>query len=141
MIDEALDNAQEEILRSSADLTDAMGGKTRLYPLSAPGDAPFPHIIHGENQILDWSDRCSEGYEIYATFRIWTQDNDQGRKATLAQAERIGAVVRRLMNDAIAIVGFRVVDHRLETNRYMPDGDGLSALGLVEVRYWVEAST
>ena len=140
MIETALNDALEAAMRGSADLAQAMGGKVRLYPLSAPNDAPFPHIIYGENQILDWGDDCTAGHEIYAPLKVWTQDNEGGPVATLAQAGAIGGLVRALLNTRLAIAGHRVIDHRVETNRYMADGDGLSALGLVELRYWVEAS-
>lgn len=140
MIETAIDDAVELSLRDDNELRTAMGGTARLYPLSAPAGAAFPHIIFGENQILDWGDDCLEGYEIYVTVKVWCQDNEGGPTVTMAQAKRLSGLVRERLNSSINIPGFRIVDHRLETNRSMPDGDGLSTLGLVEVRYWVEAS-
>lgn len=140
MIEDALDAALEGTLRGGAGLATVMGGKARLYQLSAPNNAPFPHIIYGENQILPWGDDCGSGHEIYATLKVWAQDNDGGPAATMSQAKRIGGILREMLNVRLEISGFRVVDHRVESNRYMADSDGLSALGLVELRYWVEAS-
>ena len=140
MIETAIDEAIEATLRNDSALATAMGGAARLYPLSAPAAAPFPHIIFGQNQILDWGDDCQEGYEIYVTLKVWCQDNEGGPTVTMAEAKVLCGIVRELLNSSIKIPGFRVVDHRLETNRPMPDGDGLSVLGLVEFRYWVEVS-
>ncbi|HAL06351.1 MAG TPA: hypothetical protein DCP26_03205 [Brevundimonas sp.] len=140
MIDEAFDATQEQLLRDSRALADAMGGRVQLYGLSAPNDAPFPHIIHGESQILPDGDDCREAYEIYSTLYVWTRDDEQGPAVTKAQAKRIGGLVRSLLDIALPIPGFRTVEHRVESARYMPDADGLSALGVIEHRYWVEAS-
>lgn len=140
MIDEAFDAAQEQALRNSADLGAAMGGRARLYGLAAPNDAPFPHVIYGENQILPDGDDCREAYEIYSTVFVWGRDDANGPEASMAQAKRIGGRVRVLLDGPLAIPGFRTVEHRVESTRYMPDADGLSALGVVEHRYWVEAS-
>lgn len=140
MIETAIDQAVENLLRGGQDLAAAMGGRVRLYPLSAPAGATFPHIIFGENQILDWGDDCQKGYEIYVTLKVWCRDDVNGPTATMAQSKQLSGLVRELLNTSIAIAGHRVVDHRLETNRSMPDADGLSVLGLVEVRYWVEVS-
>ena len=140
MIDEAFDATQERLLRDSQALADDMGGRVQLYGLSAPNDAPFPHIIHGESQILPDGDDCREAYEIYSTLYVWTRDDTNGPAATMAQAKRIGGLVRTLLDIALPIPGFRTVEHRVESTRYMPDGDGLSALGVIEHRYWVEAS-
>lgn len=140
MIDEAFDAAQEAILRGSAALAEVMGGRARLYGLSAPNDAPFPHVIYGENQILPDGDDCREAYEIYSTLYVWARDDERGPAATMAQAKRIGGAVRQLLDVALSIPGFRTVEHRVETTRYMPDADGLSAQAVIEHRYWVEAS-
>lgn len=140
MIEAALDIAIETALRSSTELAAVMGGRVRLYPLSAPNDAPFPHIIFGENQILPWDDPCTKGHEVYVTLRGWCQDNAGGPTATMAQAKRLAGTLRELLDQPLTISGHAVVDHRPETNRALPDADGLSALVVVEHRYWVEAS-
>ncbi len=139
MIDTALDASVETLLRNSSALEAAMGGRTRLYLMSAPNDAPFPHIIHGEAQILDISDNCSEAYEIYVTLRVWTQDNEGGPTETSRQSKHIAGVVRGLLK-GLSITGFRVVEHRPQPTNTFADLDGLSAQAVVSSRYWVEAS-
>lgn len=139
MIDIALRDAEERVLRENLSLRGEMG-TVRLYPLAAPLKAKFPYIVFGDDQILDQGLPCGAAYEVYASVRIWARDDEAGPTATASQARRLGGYVREALNVRLPINGYRVVDHRVESTRYMTDPDGLSALALVEFRYWVEAT-
>lgn len=139
MIDAAFDAAVRAALIDNTTLAGEMGGKPRLFELSAPNGAAFPHVIYGDVQILPVAGGCGAAYEIYTTLRVWTRDDENGPVSTLAQAKRIGGRVRELLDAALTLDGHEVIDHGSSAN-YSSDADGLSALGVVEVRYWVEAS-
>lgn len=139
MIDLALQEAVDAALRGDAQLAALMGGRVRLYTSAAPAGAPFPHLVHGDDQIIPQVQSCGSAFECYAPVHIWTRDDEAGPEANKALAKQIGPRVRDLLS-ALTIPGFRVVESRCETARYFTDQDGLTAHGLIEQRYWVEPS-
>lgn len=145
MIETALRDAVEQVLRTDPRLLGVtellnQAGQPRLYPLSAPNRAKFPYIVFGDDQILDQGLPCGAAFETYVSIRVWARDDEGGPSVTAVQARTLGGYVRAALNARIPIEGYRVVDHRVESTRHMTDPDGLSALALVEFRYWVEAS-
>lgn len=139
MIDAAFDAAVKAALQNDAPLAEAMGGDLRLFELSAANGSPFPHVIYGDVQIVPVAGGCGAAFEIYTTLRVWTREDETGPAATLAQAKSIGGRVREVLDAPLSIDGHEVIDHGSSAN-YSSDADGLSALGVIEIRYWVEAS-
>jgi hypothetical protein len=105
-IEEAFPPAQLVALRAEAALAAAFGlDKARIYNLTdnrPPAGAPLPYIVLGDNQIIDDSDQCQDGSEIFARSHIY--DNPD-----LVKGWKIAAVVRRVGRGALAIDGHDLV--------------------------------
>lgn len=129
----ALQTAVEAALRGSADLAQAMEGRVRLYPLAPPNDAPFPYLTIGEDQIIGDETECSASSEAYTTIHVWTRlDGDVSESR--AQAKRIGAVVRAVINRRLSVAGFDVVECEFRSARHLTDPDRRTAHTVIEHR-------
>lgn len=129
----ALQNAMEAALRASPELADAMGGRVRLYTLSADDNAPFPYIVIGEDQIVGDETECAASSEAFTTVHVWSRvDNDVS--ASRAQAKAIAGLVRSTINEALIVEGFAVSACRFHQSRHLTDPDRRTAHSIVEHR-------
>lgn len=133
----ALQNAMEAALRSSPALAEAMGGRVRLYTLSAGDNAPFPYIVIGEDQIVGDETECAASSEAFTTVHVWSRVEDDV-SASRAQAKAIAALVRTILNAPLPLAGFVVTDWRFETARHLTDPDQRTAHSVVEHRYLID---
>lgn len=123
--------AQEAALRASNALAVAMGlAWPRIYTGVAPTAAPLPHIVIGDDQVLDDSDECQDGSEIYSTVHIWTKPNPPQAQ----QARQIAAVVRGILNAPLTITGHTVILYSFDDARFLTDPDG-STHAVLTFRY------
>ena len=70
----AVQNAVEAALRAAAAVKSEFGGTTRLYTLSAPIDAPFPHIVIGEDQVIGDDVPCGSASTIVVTVHVLARE-------------------------------------------------------------------
>ena len=114
--------AQEAALRASSSLQTAMGGQTRLYT-TLPEDAPLPYVVIGEDQFeTDDDGICAGRGAIHATVNIWTKPDPPSN----AQARAIGAAVKAVLADDLALDGHEIVEWFIELETYSTDPDGSS---------------
>lgn len=133
-----LQNAIEAALRGSADLKTAMGlASVRLYTMSAPTNAPFPHVVIGEDHILDDSHECSESSEVITTVHAWSRV-DEDVTATRAQAKSMAAAIRSAIKDIDTVTRFSVTLVDFEATRHLTDPDGLTAHAVIEHRFLLD---
>ncbi len=122
--------AQEAAVRDSAALAAAMGlAQPRIYPVRPPNVA-YPYLVIGEDQIIDDSDECQEGSEIFSTLHLW----DKPEPPSNRRARAIEAVLRRLLNADLAIAGHETIEHAYEGVRFLTDPDGATH-GVLTFRY------
>lgn len=133
----ALQNAMEAALRASPALAEAMGGRVRLYTLSAGDNAPFPYIVIGEDQIVGDETECAASSEAFTTVHVWSRVEDDV-SASRAQAKAIAALVRATLNAPLPLVGFVTTEWRFETARHLTDPDQRTAHSVVEHRYLID---
>lgn len=134
----AVQESIEAALRASGALKAAMGLATvRLFPLSPPDKAPFPHLVIGEDQIIEDETECSAGSEVYTTVHVWARV-DESISESRAQAKRIAGVVRSVINRDLVIAGFELVECRFQTTRHLTDPDRRTAHAVVEHRLLIE---
>ncbi|WP_144223609.1 DUF3168 domain-containing protein [Mesorhizobium amorphae] len=101
---------------------------------TVPTDAIAPYIHIGNEQVLDDSDDCAEGWEVITDIHIWS-DPDTGSKL---EVKTIGAAVVQRLLQIVAIDGFRVVIAAIENVRYLDDPNGVSKHGIVTSRHVLE---
>lgn len=133
----AIHAAQQVALRAAPAVTALFpGGKTRLYTMSAPVDAPHPHLVLGELQIVGDSAACVAGSEATATIHIYA------REATI-EASRLKAIalagaVRATLDVDLPLIGHTIIDWSFETTRHLSDPDLLTAHSVVSQNYYTE---
>lgn len=135
----AIQAAREAVLRTDVGVISHFPlGKTRLYSLSAPTGAPFPHLVIGEDQIIGDDAECVAGSEIGSTVHVYV------REATLdassLKAKALAGAVRAALDAELSLVGHRMVDWSFETTRHMADADLLTAHSVVSLNYYTEPS-
>jgi hypothetical protein len=129
-----IQNAVEAALRASAAVKSAMGLATvRLYTLSAPVNAPFPHLIIGEDQIVGDDSDCGQASDVAVTIHVYSRTDTPA--ATRLQAKAIAAAVRQVLTAELTVTGHRVIDWQFETTRHLKDPDGLTAHSVVTLEY------
>lgn len=101
---------------------------------TVPADTVAPYIHIGNQQVLDDSDDCAEGWEVFTDIHIWSEPATGSK----LEVQRIGAAVGQRLLAIAAIDGFRVVIATLENVRYLDDPDGVSKHGVITARHVVE---
>lgn len=106
----------------------ALAGGNVYDRVPAKAADAFPRITLGDEQVLDDSSSCGEGWEVYPDIHVWS------RKPGHVEAKRIAAdVVSRVL--AIAAVDqFTLVEMRLESARSFTEPDGLTAHTVITFR-------
>lgn len=135
---EAIQNAIEAALRGSAAVKVAMGlASARVYTLIAPvdatGNALFPHIIIGEDQIIGDDIECGEASDVAVTVHVYARAATPA--ATRLQAKAIAGAVRAALAAKLTLVGHEMIDWTYETTRHLTDPDGLTAHSVVSLEY------
>jgi hypothetical protein len=135
----AIQNAIEAALRTASAVKSEFGGTTRLYTLSAPADAPLPHIIIGEDLIIGDDIVCGSASDVAVTVHIYARETTPA--ASRLKAKAIAAAVRATLSAELTIAGHVVDDWTYETTRHLTDQDGLTAHSIVELTYLTSPST
>lgn len=105
----------------------------RIYD-NPPTGAAFPYITVGDDQVLDDSNSCAEGWEAYPDIHVWSRP---AAKSKLEMKGLAAAIVTRL-SALDGVAGFIVVSARLETFRSFRDPDGITEHGVVTMRYLLD---
>lgn len=133
----ALLRAMEAALRASPAVASAMGGAARVYCMSAPHDAPFPHIVIGEDQVIGEDTECLASSEVYSTLHIWSRVEDDV-SASRAEALTIAGAIRSMMRTYLTLEGFQNTVQGFEDARHLVDADGLTAHSVVTFRFLLD---
>lgn len=106
----------------------ALLGEPRIYD-HVPQPATYPYVSFGQSVVRDADTSTEAGDEHMLTLHIWSRA--EGRKETL---ELISAVRGALHQQALTLVGHRLVNlrHEFSEARREPDGDTIH--GLVRLR-------
>lgn len=129
-----LQEAVEAHLRASSPLLAAMGlANVRIYDV-APTDAPYPHIVFGDDQLVDASAECAEGYDAFLTFHIWTRSEPP----SLLPAKRIAAALVNALLLGLEIGDYSLVDILHEDTRTFADLNEVIAHSIVTIRVLLE---
>ena len=129
-IAERFAEAQEARLRNAPALALAMGlPQPRIYSI-VPTNAPTPYVVIGEDQVLDDSDECQNGSEIFSTVHVWTRSEPPSTK----QARDIASVLRDLLDADLGIAGHETIIHAFEDTRFPRDPGG-AAHAVLTLRY------
>jgi hypothetical protein len=130
----AFHTAQDAALRGSAELAALFpGGVVRIYSV-VPQNAPLPFIRIGDDQVLEDSDECLSGSEIFAAVHVWTSPDPPD----VLLGRRIAGVVRATLVDLV-LAGFDLVLGEFVDTRHLTDPDG-SSHAVLGFRYLATAT-
>lgn len=136
---EAIQTAIDARLRSHAGVKATFPtGVTRLYTLSAPIDARYPHIVIGEDQVIGDDTDCASSSEVICTIHVWAREAQPADSRL--RAKRIAAAVRVALNTELTLTGHVVDDWSFDEIRHMTDADGLTAHSVVTLSYATTAT-
>ena len=119
----AFHTAQEATLRGSAALAALFApALARVYSV-VPQNAPLPFIRIGDDQILEDSDECVSGSEIFALVHVWTRPDPPDVQLGRQMA---GVIRAALTADDLEIAGFEMILGEFQDARHLTDPDGSS---------------
>ncbi len=99
-----------------------------------PESNPFPRITIGDEQVIDDSTSCQDGWDVSTDVHCWSRP-ETGSKLEVKQIA--AAVVPRIV--AISgIAGFSLVSLTHETTRIFRDPDGLTEHAVVTFRALID---
>lgn len=134
----AVQNAVEAALRAAAAVKSEFGGKTRLYTLSAPIDAPFPHVVIGEDQVIGDDVPCGAASTIIVTVHVLARETTPAGSRLKAKA--IAAAVRAALTVQLTVTGQQMIDWTFDGARHLTDPDGLTAHSVLTFEYYTAPS-
>ena len=107
----------------------------RVYDI-APVNASDagPYLTIGEDSAAPDLAECIDGAEVTATVHVWSLTDAPGK----LQAKAIGAAVQTVLLGLGDLPSHRVVNAELQLVRYLTDADGITAHGVVTVRFNTE---
>lgn len=99
-----------------------------------PDGDPFPRITIGDEQVIDDSTTCQDGWDVSTDVHCWSRP-DTGSKLEVKQ---IAAAVVARVTAISAIAGFSLVSLTHETTRVFRDPDGLTEHAVVTFRALID---
>jgi hypothetical protein len=103
----------------------------RIYD-RVPPSVVFPFIRIGEDQLVDDSTSCFTGFEIFSTVHVFS------RAVGRVEAKNILEAARDALAVSLALAGHTVKAADFVSSRVLDDPDGLTAHGILELRYLIE---
>lgn len=128
-IEEAIQRAIVAALKGAPAVMSALGG-ARVFD-RVPPDPQFPYVTVGDDQIIDDSDDCQEGFEVYSTIHAWS------RAPSKQEVKGIAAAVRDALNAPLAITDHNLIHHEFQSARVLTENDGLTVHIVLTFRYLV----
>lgn len=129
----AMQAAMSAALDADAGVLAALGGAANVFD-RAPDPLVYPHVRIGQQLCNGDDNGCGLAWELYETVHIFSQTS-----SPRSEVNAIAAAVRAvLVEGALAPAGFTIVDAQFESLRTMMEQDGLTAHGVLEVRYLID---
>lgn len=135
----AIQNAIEAALRTSGAVQGAFApSNVRVYDMSPPLDAPFPHILIGDDQIIGDDTECASSSEVAVTVHVYAREGTPSQSR--AKAKQIAGAVRIALTRQLTLEGHVCDDWIYDDTQHMTDPDRLTAHSVVRLTYWTTAT-
>lgn len=99
-----------------------------------PEDKPYPHITIGDEQVIDDSTTCQDGWEVYPDVHCWSRP-ETGSKI---EVKTLAASVVARVTSISTVTGFSLVSITHETTRVFRDPDGLTEHAVCSFRALID---
>lgn len=120
-------------LKSSAELTPLIAGRVYDRVPVNPKGTGTAYITLGSGQSIDDSDACHALVECYLQVDCWSE------AVGYPEVKRIGAAAVKALNAPLAVEGFAVTIHRVESLSYQREADNLTSRAIIRLRYDLQA--
>lgn len=125
-----------EALSNSSALATAMGGTARIFD-KVPDGATYPYLRIGDDQSIDDSNSCSDGWEVYVTVHIFSQHASGPRPDVKAIGKAVAAALVD-ENAPLTPTGFSLNLAQYQGMRPpFFEADGITVHGVLTCRYLV----
>ena len=104
----------------------------RVYDTVPPSHV-FPYVTIGDEQVLDDSNSCGEGWDVVADIHVWSRP----ASGSQAEAKTIRAAIHPIVED-LAVPGFVVNAVTLEASRSLTDPDGITKHAVLTYRFSID---
>jgi len=91
----------------------------RVYD-QVPENPVFPYVTIGDEQHVDDSTQCQDGWEIYPDVHVWSRPVNGSK----AEVKTLAAGVVEAVKAISLVQGFTLVSIHHETSRFLRDPDG-----------------
>lgn len=91
----------------------------RVYD-QVPESPVFPYVTIGDEQHIDDSSQCQDGWEVYPDVHVWSRPANGSK----AEVKTLAAQVVDAVKTLSVVQGFTVVSIFHETSRFLRDPDG-----------------
>jgi hypothetical protein len=98
----------------------------RIYD-QVPAKPKFPYVTLGDEQVLDDSNSCGDGWELFADVHLW----DRPENGSKAEMKTQGSAIRVAVLSGLVIPGFVLDAITLESSRSLRDPDGKTEHGVL----------
>ncbi|CDX49224.1 conserved hypothetical protein [Mesorhizobium plurifarium] len=99
-----------------------------------PESNPFPRITIGDEQVIDDSNTCQDGWQVFPDVHCWSRP-ESGSKI---EVKTLAAQVVTAVEAIASIAGFSLVSMKHETTRFFRDPDGLTEHAVVSFRALID---
>lgn len=135
----AIQNAMDAALRASGAVQGAFApGNVRIYDMAPPLDAPFPHILIGDDQVIGEDTECGSSSEVAVTVHVYAREETPSQSR--AKAKLIAGAVRTALTRQLTLDGHVCDDWIYDDTQHMTDPDRLTAHSVVRLTYWTTAT-
>lgn len=100
-------------LEADAELATHMGGTVRVFD-PVPPKPQFPYIVIGDDEMVDNSNSCAGGTEVFARVFIFS------RVPGYEEIKRIGGRVRQLLDAKLVLEDHYITTHEMLSGEYSP---------------------
>ncbi|WP_421912731.1 DUF3168 domain-containing protein [Mesorhizobium sp.] len=95
---------------------------------------PFPRITVGDEQVIDDSNTCQVGWEVFSDVHCWSRPASGSKVEVKTLAAQAVAAVRGITS----IPGYELVSIEHQTTRVFRDPDGLTEHAVVSFRALID---
>lgn len=112
------------------------GGAVEIYD-KKPDPLTYPSIRVGDDQAVGDSNACADGWEFFATLHIFSRHPTDPRP----EVKHIADIAAQALGNNASLpapTGFDVLEVELQQSRSFMEGDGVTAHGVLTLRYVVD---
>lgn len=117
-------------------LTGAAICSGRVYD-RVPEKPTYPYVTLGDEQVLDASNSCGDGWDIIADVHVWSRPDATSK----AEVKTVASAVVNAVMAMTTIAGFSLAQVNFETMQTRRETDGLTEHSICVFRVLVDAAT